>query len=297
VPSCKAAPTPRGGLRAPRGVRAHSEWLSPECPSGPPHYPPPPSRDHVSPCMSSAGRWVHPRAPGPLASFSAQTPGVPTHALSRLSALSTRSSCGAPARPGLTRPALSRRRPPLSTGVRLSGCCRGAGAEATRSTEPHLPTGLPSPGPSPGALGTVTSPVCQGSWESLPPGHGAHTGLSRRVVSAGPWQGGQGAHPAPLTAAIPGRWPSALPGGTLLPALLRTGPAHRDLQVLRVLHSCGPPGGSWGSTGCRPPSPSCSLCPSVRFHLREQWAWPCAHLWTPAGCCPQPTTAGLTLHC
>lgn len=163
--------------------------------------------------MSSAGRWVHPRAPGPLASFSAQTPGVPTHALSRLSALSTRSSCGAPARPGLTRPALSRRRPPLSTGVRLSGCCRGAGAEATRSMEPHLPTGLPSPGPSPGPLGTVTSPVCQSPWESLPPGHGVHTGLSRRVMSAGPWQGGQGAHPAPLTATILGRWPSALPGG------------------------------------------------------------------------------------
>lgn len=65
---------------------------------------------------------------------------------------------------GLTRPVLSWWRPPLSAGVRPSGCCGGDRAEATRSTEPHLPAGLPLPGPEPWAPGhrdltSVTGPL------------------------------------------------------------------------------------------------------------------------------------------
>lgn len=162
----------------------------------------------------------------------------------------------------------------------LSGCRGGDEAEAARSMSPTCPQACWPPGPEPRPPGhcDLTS-VEAGPWGAPPAQPRAHTGLSRRVASAGPPAGQAGVSPGALTAATPGRRSSALPGGRCVLPALRTGPAPCDLQMLGPAQPC-PPSPSevaWGPR-CRPPSPSCSPCPSVRFHLQGPQAWPCAHL-------------------
>lgn len=128
----------------------------------------PPSRD-LPPCPSrgllqSSFRelcWLlgPPRAPGPLPPPPPGCLVLPRFTWSQLSSRSTWSSCGAPARPGLTRPT-----PPGGGGL-LSARCQAVRlpqrepAEAARSMSPTCPQACRATCQSPGPLGIRTSPL------------------------------------------------------------------------------------------------------------------------------------------
>lgn len=149
-----------------------------------------------------------------------------------------------PSPPWPHRATLSRRRPSLSAAVRPSGCRGGDEAEAARSMEPHLPTGLPSPGPEPRAPGhcdltSVTGPL------GVPPAQPRRTHGALQ-------EGRECRAPAGQAGVSPGAPHSRNPGQAVL------GPPWWTLSCLRSSGRAQPPGTSRCSAvhSRGPPSPS-----------------------------------------